>query len=294
MLSKDHRAWGGLPSELTARSSTPIRGDARLRTALPCVIAVRGAVNAAGLSEGGLLQVSPNIAVVTGPIATGDTARSPSSRSCSARTPSTAKEAHGMPSATSPLRVIRTDFGLRVNVGQSMETVSQPQASRSKSLKDKDPVSGVPKSLGQRALRKIRSLEEISVFWPTTRSTTPAAIQRRHWAIPARRQDKRIVGNWEAGGPKATYGKRKARRILTKPHGREGSPSRVGHAPTCSPPAEMNSRSTVLKNDARPARINDLRMLPLTRPAVADSALTCTQFKLVQSIDCRPAGFCCS
>jgi hypothetical protein len=81
-----------------------------------------------------------------------------------------------------------------------METVSQPQAFRSKSLKYKDPVSSVPKSLGQQALRKIRFLEEISAFWPTTRSTTPAAIQHRHWAIPARRLDKRIIGNWEAGG----------------------------------------------------------------------------------------------
>jgi hypothetical protein len=93
---------------------------------------------------------------------------------------------------------------LRVNIGRSMETVSQPQAFRSKSLEYKDPVSSVPKSLGQQALRKIRFLEEISAFWPTTRSTTPAAIQRRHWAIPARQLEKRSVGNWEAGGPKAT------------------------------------------------------------------------------------------
>jgi hypothetical protein len=33
MFSKDHRPWGGLRFELTARSSTPIQGEARLRTA---------------------------------------------------------------------------------------------------------------------------------------------------------------------------------------------------------------------------------------------------------------------
>jgi hypothetical protein len=87
---------------------------------------------------------------------------------------------------------------LRVNVGRSMETVSQPQAFRSKSLKYKDPVSSVPNSLGQQALRKIRFLEEVSAFWPRTRSTTPAAIQRPtmgYSSAAATRQENR----WELG-----------------------------------------------------------------------------------------------
>jgi hypothetical protein len=91
---------------------------------------------------------------------------------------------------------------LRVNVGRSMETVGQPQAFRSKSLKYKDPVSSVPKSLGRQVSEKIRFLEEISAFWPTTRSTTPAAIQRTlGYSSAATRQENRWeLGSWRAKG----------------------------------------------------------------------------------------------
>jgi hypothetical protein len=91
---------------------------------------------------------------------------------------------------------------LRVNVGRSMETVSQPQAFRSKSLKYEDPVSSVPKSLGQQALRKIRSLKDFSVLAdnavnkpcrnpaPTMGYSRAATRQENGWEL----------GSWRAKG----------------------------------------------------------------------------------------------
>jgi hypothetical protein len=85
-----------------------------------------------------------------------------------------------------------------------METASEPMTLFFKSLKYGHFRSSVPKSLGQQALRRIRSLERISAIWPITRSTTPSSNHRRAWLFPARQLGQRIVRNWEVGGPKAT------------------------------------------------------------------------------------------
>jgi hypothetical protein len=96
---------------------------------------------------------------------------------------------------------------LTVNAGRSMATASEPLAHFSKSLKYGHFLSSVPKSLGQQALRRIRSLERISAIWPLTRSTAPSSNRCRAWPISARQLGWRIVAIEEVGGPKATIGK---------------------------------------------------------------------------------------
>jgi hypothetical protein len=85
-----------------------------------------------------------------------------------------------------------------------METVGEPYGFYPKLLKWKHFVPSVPKSLGQQALRKIRSLERFPAVCPPTRSTAASLKHRRCWAFPARHLGLRIVANEEIGGPKAT------------------------------------------------------------------------------------------
>jgi hypothetical protein len=67
-------------------------------------------------------------------------------------------------------------------------------------LKLKHFVTGVPKSLGQQALRKIRSLEHLPALSSPTRSTAASLKHRRCWAFPTRRPSLRIVVIQEIGG----------------------------------------------------------------------------------------------
>src|SRR6266851_9993988 len=88
-----------------------------------------------------------------------------------------------------------------------METVGEPYGFYPKLLKWKHFVPSVPKSLGQRVLRKIRSLEHFPAVCPPTRSTAASLKHRRCWAFPARHLGLRIVAIEEIGGPKATTNK---------------------------------------------------------------------------------------
>jgi hypothetical protein len=69
-------------------------------------------------------------------------------------------------------------------------------------------VSSVPKSPGQQALRKIRSLEHFPAVSPPMRSTAAALKHRRYWPFPARRVGLRIVAIEESGGGLETEIKR--------------------------------------------------------------------------------------
>jgi hypothetical protein len=91
-----------------------------------------------------------------------------------------------------------------VNFSWSMETVGEPYGFYPKLLKWKHFVPSVPKSLGQQALRKIRSLEHFPAVCPPTRSTAASLKHRRCGAFPARHLGLRIVAIEEIGGPKAT------------------------------------------------------------------------------------------
>jgi hypothetical protein len=101
-----------------------------------------------------------------------------------------------------------------------METVGEPYGFYPKLLKWKHFVPSVPKSLGQQALRKIRSLEHFPAVCPPTRSTAASLKHRRCWAFPARHLGLRIVAIEEIGGPKATT--EKPRHAL-KPRGPSSS-----------------------------------------------------------------------
>jgi hypothetical protein len=81
-----------------------------------------------------------------------------------------------------------------------METVGEPYGFYSKLLKWKHFAPSVPKSLGQQALRKIRSLEHFPSVCPPTRSTAASLKDRRCWAFPARHLGLRIVAIEEIGG----------------------------------------------------------------------------------------------
>jgi hypothetical protein len=59
-----------------------------------------------------------------------------------------------------------------------METVGEPLAFY-RSLKLKQCIPSVPKSLGPQGLRKIRSLEQPLAIFPTTRSTASPSKHRR-------------------------------------------------------------------------------------------------------------------
>ena len=83
-----------------------------------------------------------------------------------------------------------------------METVGEPYGFYPKLLKWKHFVPSVPKSLGQQALRKIRSLEHFPAVCPPTRSTAASLKHRRCWAFPARHLGLRIVAIEEIGGAK--------------------------------------------------------------------------------------------
>src|SRR5829696_3881645 len=85
-----------------------------------------------------------------------------------------------------------------------METVGEPCGFCPKLLKWKHFVPSVPTSLGQQALRKIRSLEHFPAVSPPTRSTAASLKHRRCWPFPARKRGLRIVAIEENGGPKAT------------------------------------------------------------------------------------------
>jgi hypothetical protein len=81
-----------------------------------------------------------------------------------------------------------------------MATVGEPYGFYPKLLKWKHFVPSVPKSLGQQALRKIRSLEHFPAVCPPTRSTAASLKHRRCWAFPARHLGLRIVAIEEIGG----------------------------------------------------------------------------------------------
>jgi hypothetical protein len=81
-----------------------------------------------------------------------------------------------------------------------METVGEPYGFYPKLLKWKHFVPSVPKSRGQQALRKIRSLEHFPAVCPPTRSTAASLKHRRCWAFPARHLGLRIVAIEEIGG----------------------------------------------------------------------------------------------
>src|SRR5215213_6101220 len=87
-----------------------------------------------------------------------------------------------------------------VSFSWSMETVGEPYGFYPKLLKWKHFVPSVPKSLGQQALRKIRSLKHFAAVCPPTRSTAASLKHRRCWAFPARHRDLRIVAIEEIGG----------------------------------------------------------------------------------------------
>jgi hypothetical protein len=91
-----------------------------------------------------------------------------------------------------------------VSFSWSMETVGEPYGLYLKLLIWKHFVSSVPKSLGQRVLRKIRSPEHFPAVCPPTRSTAASLKHRRCWPFPARQLGLRIVAIEEIGGPKAT------------------------------------------------------------------------------------------
>src|SRR5829696_3031959 len=87
-----------------------------------------------------------------------------------------------------------------VSFSWSMETVGEPYGFYPKLLKWKHFVPSVPKSLGQQALRKIRSLKHFPAVCPPTRSTAASLKHRRCWAFPARHMGLRIVAIEEIGG----------------------------------------------------------------------------------------------
>jgi hypothetical protein len=84
-----------------------------------------------------------------------------------------------------------------------METIGQPLAVYPKSLKLKQSIPGASKSLGQQGLRKIRSLEQPSTIFPTTRSTASPSKHRRVSQVATRQLGQRIVAIDETGGAKA-------------------------------------------------------------------------------------------
>jgi hypothetical protein len=98
-----------------------------------------------------------------------------------------------------------------------METVGEPYGFYPKLLKWKHFVPSVPKSLGQQALRKIRSLEHFPAVRPPTRLTAASLKRRRCWAFPARHLGLRIVAIEEIGGPKATTKELSEARQLVNP-----------------------------------------------------------------------------
>jgi hypothetical protein len=98
-----------------------------------------------------------------------------------------------------------------------METVGEPYGFYPKLLKWKHFVPSVPKSLGQQALRKIRSLEHLPALSSPTRSTAASLKHRRCWAFPTRRPSLRIVVIQEIGGPKATTKELSEARQLVNP-----------------------------------------------------------------------------
>ncbi len=81
-----------------------------------------------------------------------------------------------------------------------METVGEPYGFYPKLLKWRHFVPSVPKSLGQQAVRKIRSLEHFPAVCPPTRSTAASLKHRRCWVFPARHLGLRIVAIEEIGG----------------------------------------------------------------------------------------------
>ncbi len=87
-----------------------------------------------------------------------------------------------------------------VNLRRSLQTSAKPLGFVPKSLKLKHFVTGIPKSLGQQALRKIRSLEHLPALSSPTRSTAASLKHRRCWAFPTRRPSLRIVVVQENGG----------------------------------------------------------------------------------------------
>jgi hypothetical protein len=98
-----------------------------------------------------------------------------------------------------------------------METAGEPYGFYPKLLKWTHFVPSVPNSLGQQALRKIRSLEHFPAVSPPTRSTAASLKHRRCWAFPARHLGLRIVAIEEIGGPKATTKKLSEARQLANP-----------------------------------------------------------------------------
>src|SRR5215203_1559743 len=103
-----------------------------------------------------------------------------------------------------------------VSFSWSMETVGEPCGFCPKLLKWKHFVPSVPKSLGQQALRKIRSLEHFAAVCPPTRSTAASLKHRRCWAFPARHLVLRIVAIEEIGGEEGirTHGTQQVRRDI--------------------------------------------------------------------------------
>src|SRR5215211_5400867 len=107
-----------------------------------------------------------------------------------------------------------------------METVGEPYGFYPKLLKWKHFVASVPKSLGQQALRKIRSLEHFPAVCPPTRSTAASLKHRRCWAFPARHLGLRIVAIEEIGGGLET-------RIQRSPN-----PAQILHSSWTAPPGK--------------------------------------------------------
>src|SRR5215211_1975798 len=113
-----------------------------------------------------------------------------------------------------------------------METVGEPYGFYPKLLKWKHFVASVPKSLGQQALRKIRSLEHFAAVCPPTRSTAASLKHRRCWAFPARHLGLRIVAIEEIGGPKATTEKHQITVVDRRPNARRADFEKTGQPGT--------------------------------------------------------------